>query len=296
MFFSEKDATKRKFNLERVGQYLQNQNLSNQMRYNVMSEWTKLLEQNECLKSSEAIYPHHKELSLVQDHELLTKSINELFSRPEQMISEQFKFKSCIDLADVRDGAELQLHHISASERSSNLFIATVANELLYFIEQSPCSEFIKIAKFHFAERPFIDSRFQEFSSMKFRHVQFYNDNTISMLIDGVLVEENEETKLFVQFPIQQIQSRLLGVKLSESIDLTQSATVNNLYEILDPQLLRSLEVNDGHLISVSGSRKVASILSESRRRIRHYEMEVEDDDDEAETSNVNNSLDVSKE
>lgn len=60
------DRKKRKFNLERVGQYLQNQNLQKLSRISVTSDWNKLLEQNECLKNSNFIYPHHKELSLVQ--------------------------------------------------------------------------------------------------------------------------------------------------------------------------------------------------------------------------------------
>lgn len=75
------DRKKRKFNLERVGQYLQNQNLQKLFSTNFTSDWSKLLDQNECLKNSNFIYPHHKELSLVQ---VLNKIL--LFSKLSQKI------------------------------------------------------------------------------------------------------------------------------------------------------------------------------------------------------------------
>lgn len=283
---------KRKFNLERVGQYLEDKNLQIPPRNNVTSEWNKLLAQNECLKNSDVIYPHHKELSLVQEHKLLQKSIKELFSKPEKLIGDSFKFKISIDFAELDEVEVLQMHHINIESRKQSLFSATVSNKHMYFIEFTSQSDFMKIAKFQFLQKPYLDSKFNEVEELKFRHSQFYNEHTISMLLDTM--EGQRLNKSFIQFPIQNIQSRLLGVKLNEHVDITESVVTINLYEILDPTLLRTLEAPDGHLISVSGSRKVASVLSESLNRVRHYEMEVEEDDDELEQTNT--SLDASKE
>lgn len=292
-FVSDKLVTKRKFNLERVGQYLKNENLQIPSQNNIVSEWSKLLDENDCLKKSSVIYPHHREMSLVQEHIQLKKSIIELFAKPEQIIGQQFKFKMSIDITDLSEQTELHLHHINVEAKNSSLFTITVANELLYFIEFTSQSDYIKMAKFQFLEKPFMDSNFQNYDDIQFRHSQFYNDSTMSVLL-GYKVD-SKSAKGFVQFPLQHFQSRLFGIKLSEYIDLTQCLLPINLYELLDPSLLRTLEMSDGHIISVSGSRKIATILSESQRRLHHYEMEVEDDDEEIDVSQLNSSLNASK-
>lgn len=286
---------KRKFNLERVGQYLQDKNIQQQAPSHLNSDWNKLLNENECLKNSEVIYPHHKELSLVQEHQLLRDSVEALFAKPEQIISRKFEYKSCIDIVDLKGEDNLQIAHLHLCEKNSNYFITLIQNEYFYFIEMSGESSFIKVAKFQFIEKPFLSSKFENLTSLRLRDLQFYNENYVSMLLIG-LSADNQLSKQFVQFPIQQIHPRTLGVKLNEYIDLTLPMNPNNLYDLLDPSLLRVLETNDGHSISVSGSRKIATILSESQKRLRHYEMEVEDDDDDADTSQTNKSLDVSRE
>lgn len=287
-------TNKRKFNLERVGQYLKNENLPKQSLHDTTSEWSKLLEENECLKASDIIYPHHKELSLVQEHHLLKKSITELFSKPEKHIGDQFTFKMCINIVNISDDDSscIQVDHINS--KKSSLFTVNASNKTIHFIEYTTKSDFIKLVKLEFSQMPFLNVKLQNYTNMCFCDSQFYNENTISMLIAASNRDAENDVKLFVQFPIQKIQSRLLGLKMAEHIDITQLVSGLNMYELLDTNLLRTLEVHDGHVISVSGSRKIASVLSESRKRLRHYEMEVEDDDDENDMSHNNESLDVS--
>lgn len=292
LWFSENTLTKRKFNLERVGQYLEDKNLQILPKANLISEWTKLLDKNECLRNCEVIFPHHKNLSLVQEHKLLQKSITELFSRPEKLIGESFRFKTNIDLAELTDVDQLSLHHINIETRKQSLFTATV-NQTKYFMEFTSRSEFVKLAKFQFLRKPYSDSRFQAFGDLKFHHSQFYNETTMSMLLDNI--DGHTVNKCFIQFPIQNFQSRLLGIKLTDHIDIVKSLGMMNLYELLDPSLLRMLETSDGHIISVSGSRKTASILSDTFKRVRHYELEVEDDDDDDDEIDTSTSLDLSK-
>lgn len=253
------------------------------------------MEENECLKASEIIYPHHKELSLVQEHHLLKKSIAELFLKPEKHISDQFTFKMCMDIVNIGDddSCAIDIDHLNVISKKSTLFTVNVSNKTVYFIEYTTKSDFVKLVKLEFSQMPFMSVKLLNYTSMRFCHLQFYNESTISMLIAANSRDTNYETKLFVQFPIQKIQPRLLGLKMAEHIDITQLMTGLNLYELLETNLLRALEVHDGHLISVSGSRKIASVLSESRKRLRHYEMEVEDDDDENDMSQNNESLDV---
>lgn len=274
---------------------MKNENLPKHTLHDTTSEWSKLLEENDCLKASDIIYPHHKELSLVQEHNLLKQSITELFSKPEKHIGDQFRFKACVDIVNIGtdDNCCLNVDHINVDSKKTSLFTVHVSNEIMYFIEYTTKSDFIKLVKLEFGQMPFY-VEVKNYINMRFCNLQFYNESTISMLIVAYSRDAKCDVKLFVQFAIPKIQSRLLGLKLAEHIDITQMTSSLNLYDLLDISSLRALDVHDGHMISVSGSRKIASILSESRKRLRHYEMEVEDDDDENDTSQNNESLDVS--
>lgn len=287
-------TTKRTFNLERVGQYLKNENLSKYLVHDTSTEWSRLLEENECLKSSDIIYPHHKELSLVQEHNLLKESLAELFSKPEKYISEQFKLKMCVDIVNIDMNDSIKVEHINFDSKKASFFLMNVANAMVFIVEHQSKSDFVKLIKLEFTQMPYVPEQLQIYTSMRFCDVRFYNESTLSMLIATRCADAEQETKCFVQYPIHKIQPRLLGLKMAENIDISHLATGLNFYELLDTNLLRPLEVHDGHLISVSGNRKIASVLSESRKRLRHYEMEVEEDEDENEVSQNNESLDVS--
>lgn len=279
---------KKKFNLERVGQYLEDRNLQSQLKTELTSEWNKLLDQNECLRNSIVIYPHHKELSLIQEHNLLRKSIASLFSRPEKLIGESLKYQMCIDITNL-DGINVDniaLHHTNVGTDKISRFIVNMPTDKFLFIEFNRRSEFVQVCKL---EMHAPNQRCDKLGQLRLCHSQFYNEQTLSMLFaDGMA------TNSFIQFPISSIQYRMCSYKLSGSVDLRE-ATVVNFYDVLDPALMRPLEFADGDRIAVSGSRKMASVLASKTRRIRHYEMEVEDEDDDVDLSQINNSLDVSK-
>ena len=68
--------SRRKFNLERVGQYLEDKPLVHPMANDgEENEWKRLLAQNECLRQCGAIFPHHEQMSLLQQQKLLKQQI-----------------------------------------------------------------------------------------------------------------------------------------------------------------------------------------------------------------------------
>lgn len=293
-YTSGNTVIKKKFNLERVGQYLEDKNLQTQLKNDLTSEWNKLLEQNECLKNASVIYPHHKELSLIQEHNLLKTSITQLFSKPEKLIGDALKFQMCLDFADVQDNDTINLHHINVEAHNLSRFTINISQKLLYIIEYNPKSEFIQAGKLEFRQKSTPAEKFQQFDDLNLCYTQFYNENTISMLLTNT--SEQDCINCFVQFPINNVQFRMLGYKLSEYVNLTEAMMLIDFYDVLDPIAIRKLELSDGWIIAVSGSRKMTSILSKTQKRVRHYEMEVEEEDDEIDMSQTNNSLDISKE
>lgn len=218
-------------------------------------------------------------MSLVQEHHNLKDSIHKLFTKPDTMISLKFQLVYCVDVSDLSDDTKFYMHHADMDDNGSVLFAATVNNEMIYLIEFTPKSDFIKFARFEFVpeETPVEDGPLQKFPELKLLHSQFYNEKTLSMLLE--YKQDQQKTNGFIQFPVETMQQRMLGSRLRSRIFLDQSLVAVNLCELLDPSLMRPLEMNDAYLLAVSGGRKMSTILSKSKRKLRHYEMEVDEDD-----------------
>lgn len=287
---------RKRFNLERVGQYLEDKNLQIQPGDDLTQRWNQLLNENECLRQCDIIYPHHKHMSLVQQHNILKGSIDELFSRPEELMGNNFTLKLTIDCVTIGDDSVIQTSHMNIESANVNLFAALIAQKTLLLVELNPSTNQTKAIKLEFESKPFFDERFSAFGELSFCDVQFYNDEHLSILLHN---EANQRScNCFVQFPLTAARSRMtvLSSENSTLLDISNKLPIVNLYELIDFQILRSLEGVDMHTISVSGSRKVAALLAKSQKRIRLYEMEVEDEDEDMDVSSQNNSLDVSKE
>lgn len=292
---------RKRFNLERVGQYLEDKNLQTQSMVDLTQKWNQLLDDNECLKNCDFIYPHQKHLSLVQQHNLLKKSIGELFSRPERLMSTHFKLKSAIDCVGFQDDVQsVRTCHWNVEATNASLFAGLIAQKMLFIVElKSAGSAEAKAIKLEFQGTTFLADKFSMFGNLSFRDVQFYNDEHMSMLLHSSV--DQRLTNCFVQFPLAALathMARVLLVSTSQNanvVDITHVVPVCNFLELLDPTLIRTLDGSDGVIVSVSGSRKVASLLSESQKRIRLYEMEVEEEEEDVDMSQ-NASLDASKE
>lgn len=288
-FISVADRRKRRFNLERVGQYLQNQNLQKLSRLSINSDWSKLLEENECLKNSSYIYPHRKKLSLVQEHNNLKESIRRLFERPDTLISAKLQKIYDFDICGITHSTPLYWHQVDLDEPDSTLFAFTLNSRHCHVIQFLPRSQYMKVASFYLSEvyeNPGAELN-QRFPEMKLVHTQFYNQKSMSMLF--TYKKDKPTANCFVQFPIELMLSRLVAVEIQLCFTMDRNLPLINYRELLDPDLVRPLDISDGLSLSVSGGRKIATIISSSRKKFYHFEMEVDeadfDDDDDNENA-----------
>lgn len=254
----DNQSNKRRFNLERVGQYLVDKPLQIPQQINPKQHWDTLLEENECLKSSELVYPHNKNSSLIQEHNLLKKSIDNIFRRPGEVITKGFEIK--------RNGkcAEYELNEISKSKIYSthinkedvSLFAVMESSATLIFIE---CHKdwTMKSLKLQFQQKPYFENKFSGFGTLSFRHIQFYNENILSILIDDTK-ENGRKTSCFVQFPIQILREKVVEMSSCENVDFTKITRILNFYDVLDAGFIRNIDGFDGDCISVSGNRRVS--------------------------------------
>lgn len=293
LFFSisTEDRKKRKFNLERVGQYLQNENLQKASRLGVQSDWSNLLRENECLKNSGCVYSHNKELSLVQEHNNLKRAVNKLFEKPNILISLKFQRNYFLDVCEIDQQTVIHWHTIETEERYSTIFTATINDQMMHVIQYIPSVEYLKIGRFYFIPPPpqqsdespstssNNDSLEERFPQMKLIHSQFYNEQIISILF-SYQKTATLTSNSFIQFSISQLLRRLTRVAVKERMyfDLLPTPPFD-LRELIDIDLVRSLDISDGSSLVVSGGRKIATIITNSRKKFYHFEMEVEEGD-----------------
>lgn len=263
-------AIRRKFNLERVGQYLENKNLTSPIKTDITPKWDQLLAENECLRHCECIYPHNSELSLVQQHNLLKSSVTELFQKPQQLISDKFKFVQHIDCAAdwSVSGSGLASNgdqpmatfttHINIEEDNVAMFAGVQPGQSMFFLEIA--QKLNRIAGIRLAfERKTVQQELQTtFGELKFHHIQFFNEEILSMLFDNVI--DGRVSNCFVQFPVAVLRPKLTVLTDATEGDvhnLMHSCAMTNFYDVLDVAMIKSIDGFDGNVLSVSGSRKV---------------------------------------
>lgn len=266
--------TEIRFNLERVGQYLADKDLIIPVQEECM--WHELLAENECLGANPAIYPHHKQLSLIQQKNLMKKSINELFGRLETTVGTGFKLLSKNPFPGIQfvDQKVVTSHAIeSDGEESTNMFSILLSSDCLLVVLCNSRSS-IKTFELKFSDRR--DCPITSVGQLSFLDVKFYNASLISILMKNQM--ELRSQTCFMQVPM---------TSLTDEMNSSSDFSTINAYSLVDESSFKVLEGFNGVSMAVSGTRKVAAFLATNLKVLRLYDMEVEDDDLDEDDSNL---------
>ncbi|XP_046682926.1 anaphase-promoting complex subunit 4-like [Homalodisca vitripennis] len=251
-------VTKRHCYLDHLGQYLVNSDLtvpSNEENDNL---WQRLLQQNPCLQEHFCVIKRCKNTSLLQQHDRLKEATTNVFKTPEYAIGNMFQLKEIVDIGKI------------ACKRLS-MCLVDDNMVLLSIIESNSPDSFQLIQIPTNGNKSDVRIKTVLFKTedevvMKCLDVQFYLPEVLS-----VLLEEKDENRNAV---IVQMKSKTIYENTEDIINgnsLTGSIVTRQI-----PDLVASI-------FAVSGTRKVAIVLSKSRRKVRLFEMEAEDDDEEEE-------------
>lgn len=222
----------------------------------------------------------------------MKESIRKLFEKPDMLISLKTQLVYSLDICELSSRTNFYWHHFDLEERNSSLFTFNVNDRQLYVNEFASNSDNLKLAKFEFHQDDDdvdlssmqISQLSQQFPQIKLLHSQFYNEKAMSMLFS--YKKDRQTANCFVQFPIQSMLSRLEAIKIQKRISIDSTSPAVNLRHLIDLESVRALDINDGNSLAVSGGRKIATIISASRKKFYHFEMEVDEDDDEDDTEN----------
>jgi anaphase-promoting complex subunit 4 len=264
-----------KFNLERIGQYLRNEDLviHSEIEDNF---WKEMLLTNECLRDSECIYSHNKKSSLIQEKNNMETHIYELFGQLKKTIGAQFKLQHRqIISPNVTEDFERKTSYITDTSSETNFFALLTTESQLYFIARFPSGQ-VKTIELQLSDSS--QCAISTIGTLSFVDVKFYNSRIISILF------RNESGGKVQTCFMQLMISRFLD-EISEHSD--SDAIQMNFYELIDDStFVKLIDGFVGSQMAISGSRKVVAFLATNQKTVKIYELEVDEDDADEESSN----------
>jgi anaphase-promoting complex subunit 4 len=223
-------------------------------------------------------------MSLVQQHNHLKKSIDFVFKDPEKIIKTKFQPMKAIPFFHTKDPSKLKISCLTNLQDKKFL---------VAFLETDNESD-----SFHFLEIPLnlndeVHTKCSKFlfrsanndeTSHKVLDIQFFSEETLSVLLEQ---KQENRTAVFVQFPtkIASEQGQVMEVG-----SLCANVPSCDAVSLMEPSTLRPMENLVASTFAVSGTRKVAVVLSESKRRVRLFEMEVEEEEEEEDAMDATNT------
>ncbi|XP_056005623.1 anaphase-promoting complex subunit 4-like isoform X2 [Ostrea edulis] len=270
---------KPRFKLEKVGQYLKKEDLH--YPPNISSNpWVQFQRGCFLLKDNEVLYPVQNTKSLLQLQETLDSSINTALHQPSTVIGQSMRCLSCVKLFERFTNNEKRMVYCAYTQ-------AVLPCEMCILIRsctasKERCAEAVAIRVGALSQREHNVSSLSEEEERCRRHkiidIAFYDEKTMSML----LVQDNgEERPVLVQLPLATIAEDIYTVINQEAgVDEAKIKTLD-VGDKLEPSCFRRLENMRAHSFAVSGTRKTATVLFSSRRRVRIFLMDAEEEDED---------------
>lgn len=281
-----------KFNLERLGQYLEDQELTI-LPDDEDNPWHKFLKDNSCLlKDNDTIFSliEFKKFSLVQQQNHLKAAISQVFDVSKKETGKYFS--SIFNIKCYEDKSNGKL---SENLRICQAYFGSEDSFMMAFVDSMNLNEGIHFMSIHLKEKAcsltamkyafstlILGDKQPNDENIPILDLQFYSAEYLSVLTQHPGAEENS---VFIQVPIGIIQVNAAEYVLKPKLFLFNDKVVKkDISPLIEPGVFKVLDKMDGFRVAVSGGRKVAVVLSKSHRKVRVFEMEIDGDDEEDET------------
>ncbi|EDX17467.1 GD16927 [Drosophila simulans] len=294
-----------KFNLERVGQYLDNAYLTQPYPRDPMQLWEEMVAENECLSHCKLFVPHDTNLSLVQQRDKMFNAIDAVFHKPTESISGSFKVSStviCNDLPPMEPGEDLRdkdivtcSYYVNEAARS-DMLACTISGQEAMILEFSRAGDdSVRCTRITLEPGLFTTSVPEDFCYLRFVDLQFYNESSLSILAQSINAGPGVRPhSFFIQFSLTAALNYSTQHRMGPLVKLSETTMSQSIHDIVDGAAFKGLD-GFSDMLAVSGSRKVATVLSDRKRKMTIFEMEIEEEEDDTEMSQAS-FLDISKE
>uniref|UniRef100_A0A3Q4GG77 Anaphase-promoting complex subunit 4 n=1 Tax=Neolamprologus brichardi TaxID=32507 RepID=A0A3Q4GG77_NEOBR len=232
------------FNVERVGQYLKDEDEDLVSPPNTKgNQWLKFLQDSTHLKGSPLLFPSYPQKSLHFVKRMMENVIEDCLQKPAEVIGKSVKQAIFLPLYNVPERYNLMCK------------ICCILNISVFCF-------FVRSHYFY----SYLDAR-------------FYDDEMLTVVLQGS--EELNARRVLAQIPISSSLSCETEFNWEPNLRLDQqSSSIPSQGLVLGNQW-RELENMKAQFVAVNGIRKVACVLSTNLRHIRVFEMDVEDEDEE---------------
>uniref|UniRef100_A0A3B1JNX2 Anaphase-promoting complex subunit 4 n=1 Tax=Astyanax mexicanus TaxID=7994 RepID=A0A3B1JNX2_ASTMX len=258
--FSNEELFDRKgkyFNVERVGQYLKDEDEDLVSPPNMDgNHWVTFVQQSTHLKESPLLFPTYPQKSLHFVKRMMESTIDICLQKPA-----------------------VSLEYNTALSLSANCIFFSCRwndkNAAMHYIVF--CMQEISPSKIYILRRATDPNSDRSYSCLDAR---LYDDETLTVVLQGQDSDDNR-LRLLAQLPLGSALRCEEGFTWDPSLRLDQQSEGIPAQGLTWGNQSRDLENMKAQFVAVNGIRKVACVLSSNLRHIRVFEMDVEDEEDE---------------
>ncbi|KAJ3599107.1 hypothetical protein NHX12_033070 [Muraenolepis orangiensis] len=259
------------FNVERVGQYLKDEDDDLVSPPNTEgNQWLKFLQDSVHLKESPLLFPSYPNKSLHLVKRMMERVIECCLQNPAEVIGKSVKQAVFMSLYTVPESSENtpRLFELPSqwNDKKANMHYVVFTMP-----EVAPCKIYLlrRATDTHRLDRVYscLDAR-------------FYDDEMLTVVLRAPEGEE-DGGRVLAQLPLAAAHSCQSDFTWDPALRLDQqSGSIPSQGLVLENQW-RVLENMKAQFVAVNGIRKVACVLSANLRHVRMFEMDVEDEEDE---------------
>uniref|UniRef100_A0A8B9TMX8 Anaphase-promoting complex subunit 4 n=1 Tax=Anas platyrhynchos TaxID=8839 RepID=A0A8B9TMX8_ANAPL len=277
------------FNVERVGQYLKDEDDDLVSPPNTEgNQWFNFLKNSTHLKESPLLFPYYPEKSLHFVKKQMEGVIDQCLQKPADVIGKSVRQAFCMSLYKTSQ-RYFSTFFVKWNDKASNI------HYVLFAILESSISKIYILRRHTDTSRSvsngilavefgnFLNNSINESSDSRCYScldAHFYDDETVTVVLKESVEQEGKE-RILAQLPLSSVYTDedQEGEFIWDSTKRLeeQSGEIPTRTVFLENQW-RVLENMKAQYVAVNGIRKVSCVLSSNLRHVRVFEMDVEDD------------------
>uniref|UniRef100_A0A8C7LTR2 Anaphase-promoting complex subunit 4 n=1 Tax=Oncorhynchus mykiss TaxID=8022 RepID=A0A8C7LTR2_ONCMY len=286
------------FNVERVGQYLKDEDEDLVSPPNTKgNQWLKFLQESTHLKESPLLFPSYSQKSLHFVKRMMEGVIELCLQKPAEIIGKSVKQAVCLPLYTVPESAYClplfpRIHSITSTStiQANDGLIHCILLCSYDDLQWIPCAFLLVIIIVMQQKKTWFYVCFSSDCVYSCQDARFYDDETLTVVLRAS--EEENRGRVLAQLPLGSALSCEEEFNWDPSLRLDQQSGAIPVKGLVLENQWRDLENMKAQYVAVNGIRKVACVLSSNLRHVRVYEMDVEDEEDEERPESQNASSD----
>jgi anaphase-promoting complex subunit 4 len=284
------NAEANNYKLDRVGQYFLDSDL--EFPYEAHNQWWDLMKDNPCLEENILIVQPQKKLSLAQQFNAVKNDLIDIFAQKKSFFDKTFSLYNNV-LVDGHNTTDL-IHKVTMVDLPNHKLLVCCVDRGAYdfsFYELMAYEDGQEVM--HRSTNVFYMSNKKK---QTIHDVQFYSQDHLSVLTETMDASDNRNS-LFLQLSTNGLRGLCSTDGLSTCKiggDDDGSGAARGGGRRLEDYSCRIVENMLATSFAVSGTRKVAVLLSHSKHKVRLFEMEADEEEDEEDDSTMDVTQDSS--